>query len=112
MSRTVNVMGLSTQAYKWLEENAYKTPEFICTECSQTILSHFHTTNVPKGIIEGFGGEELYTLQQYELFNGKFVEEYVQAEIWNSGPNIYLALRYLDGAIVKESLWDKEVIEN
>ena len=65
--------------------------------------------NIP---VLGMFDEEVHILQRYYLKTGKYVDEYVQATVWSSGPVIFLALQDHNGIPIKESLWSDEDINN
>jgi hypothetical protein len=60
---------------------------------------------------ETFGMEDEYKLNKYILPDGREYTEFVQAEIWSSGPMTFLALRDINEKVVPESLWDKISLE-
>lgn len=54
----------------------------------------------------GMFEEENEPLVIYTLKDGREVEEYVQEEIWSSGPMIFLALKdYISKEPLKDTLW-------
>ena len=88
MGRYVQLQGLSLQAESFID--LYSIQKF----------------KTDKKVI-GWMDEELHSLQIYGLEDGSLVEEYVQAEVWDSGPMIYLALRdQFTKEPLRESLWN------
>lgn len=110
-------VGLTLRAYEWLAENAVhaivetlsvtyvngiemKRESATVSKLSQTVHDH----------IQGAWNEDFAPLQRTQLQNGREVEEYIQDEVWSSGPMYFLALRYvckspcLDGCLCTPSL--------
>lgn len=65
----------------------------------------------PIGVVTGMFDEEVHTLLEYKLTDGNWVEEYIQAEPWSSGPVIFLALRDKESKRVIVE-WSQEDIDN
>ena len=95
--RCTQPMGLSPDAMEFLQENAVKKD--LCTHCGRF-------DGYEKKVIGDYGMYESEDLYEYKLTNGKVAREAVQAEIWSSGPMVWLKL-IVDG---KEFLWDEEDI--
>lgn len=76
--------------------------EFSPTEYSQDQLSP----------VTGMFDEDVHILKRYYLKQGGYVDEYVQAEPWSSGPVIFLALMDSNGQPIPETLWSQEEINN
>ncbi len=95
--RTTQFIGLNGNAFDWLDKNC------IIQESLPIDLEPIY------GMFE----EEVHILKQYTTNENRFVEEYVQAEPWSSGPCIFLALRYSDTKEpIEESLYLDSEIEN
>jgi len=117
--RTTQFIGLRSNAIEWLHSNCKCSKVVTCSSCGHTtggkLLSHDQLDDEGDSkIICGMLGEDIHTLQYYELNNGKgYIEEYIQAEPWSSGPCIFLALRASDTKEpIIDSLWDNEDIGN
>ena len=93
-------MGLTPDAIAFLE--GHEIPEKCCKECKRPfpreleVIGHYH----------GMGGE--YPLHRHELADGDYVDEYIQAEPWSSGPCFFLGLQLVDSVFE----WDQEDIDN
>ena len=55
--------------------------------------------------------EDKYPLCRAIFPDGVIIEEFVQAEVWSSGPCFFIALRK-NGEEIKESLWEQKDIDN
>lgn len=66
------------------------------------------------GSISGAWIDEVAPLHRYHLPDGSVLEEYVQDEVWDSGPIYYIALQYQDSQTpVPQSLWsERDMYEN
>lgn len=103
--RCTQTYGLNNRALKFLDENAKRTLVKICESCG-----HKEGGNIVKQKSGKTCGmcDEVF-LMEYELKDGRIVEEYVQDSLWSSGPMEFYALRYKDTAkIIKESLWTSQ----
>lgn len=89
---------LSTEANTFLNENAICTDK--CEKCHRH--SGFEFTVIGK-----YGMFDELSLKRYKLKDGRTASEFEQAEIWSSGPMIWLGLRTSDGIEFK---WDEEDI--
>jgi hypothetical protein len=119
MSRSTTFMGLSPAATEWLLKHGEKhkkrrtiIEENFDTEneewyvVSDKIEEYEELTAVEtvQQAAEMFG--DSYNLKTYKLKNGRTVVEFVQAAPWQSGPVIFLALKYVDtNCSVRTSLW-------
>lgn len=94
-------VGLTERAQKWIDENVVKeTVETVSVSYVNGVETHRGTASVvgplaePYGTIEGAWEDNVAPLMAYTLRDGGTVEEYVQAEMWSSGPMYFIALRY------------------
>lgn len=114
--RSTQFYGLNDRAKEYLENNAnkkllyvdkvsrlYSEGEVVVDFASEVLdLEKYPAGDEVLGMFE----EKVHTLQVYKMRDGSFVEEYIQAEPWSSGPMIFLALRDLTSKeIVEVSLW-------
>lgn len=94
--------GLCPEAVAFLEEHEVK-PE-ICSGCNRAfprnlqILGHYY----------GMFNDE-YPLNRHVLEDGRYADEYVQANPWSSGPCFFIGLKLSTG---EKFEWSKEAIEN
>jgi hypothetical protein len=143
MSRSTHFHYLTAAANTWLEKNCKKEkvlpsyekeanealenfrkqyPSITSADMQTFILGYksrveqmasleFITTQLDP--VTGMFNEEVYTLLKYETYDGLFVEEFVQAEPWSSGPHIFLALRFVnpEHLEIQESLWSEEEMD-
>lgn len=79
--------GLPTEASQFLEANVRRVNE--CRHC------HRHNGNT-REIIGQYGMFDELNLYRYSLLDSTTAEEYIQKEIWDSGPIIWLALKWKD----------------
>ncbi len=79
----------------------------ICDCCKQAIA----ITTEEIGHFEGMFMNQ-YPLHRYKFIGG-FVEEFLQASPWSSGPMLFLGLRVynLEGELVKVIQWPEQEIE-
>jgi hypothetical protein len=141
MSRQTNFYGLTESAHDWLELNCKKEKHLPINNMTEDIekwISEHPEVNSEDiqsfitgykycaermscetlkmkllGSVTGMFDEEVYVLRQYETNDGRFVEEFVQADPWSSGPCIFLGLRYSNGGgVISETLWNDEDIMN
>ena len=129
--RTTQFIGLSKEAIDFIDQMAIKEVKLpdgwedkaeqsynwyhlsYINGYKQALLDYLpkqFITN-PIGVVTGMFDEEVHTLLEYKLIDGNWVEEYIQAEPWSSGPVIFLALREKESkrVIVK---WPQEDIDN
>jgi hypothetical protein len=110
------VIGLSTRAESFLarghtqyEEKVTRRYEDGTVEESNRSGSAIRQREV--GEFEGMFGEP-HPLNAYEI-EGRWYEEYVQADPWASGPCVFLALKDEAGEPLEELLWsDDEISAN
>ena len=57
------------------------------------------------GKITGAWKDHVANLHRYTFPDGRVYEEYVQAELWSSGPCYFIALKTKKGTVVTQSLW-------
>lgn len=73
----------------------------------------FSAIDVPGvNTVTGMFDEDVHRLQRYFLKGGSYIDEYVQAEPWSSGPVIFLALMDCNGNPIQETLWSEDEINN
>ena len=109
--RTTQFMGLSEKAQKFLQENVQSVKTEVPCECGKGTVMRKAWNQIPTGEkIMGMFEEEVHDLSRYFLKDGRIIEEFIQAEPWNSGPCIFLALR---DAKTKKVIgaWPKKAIE-
>ena len=128
--RTTQFRGLPNEAIDFLDQMAIKKVKFpdnwedkidsyswdhlsYINGYKQALHDYLPKTFIsnPIGVVTGIFEEEVHTLLEYKLIDGNWVEEYIQAEPWSSGPVIFLALREKESkrVIVK---WPQEDIDN
>lgn len=89
--------GLPPKAIEFLNKNAFKLDQ--CPICKRN-------SGYKKEIIGTYGMFDELTLYRYILLDGNIAEEFIQEEIWNSGPMIWLGLTWKDA---KFKWADKEI---
>jgi hypothetical protein len=64
-------------------------------------------------IFHGMFDEE-YTLFRHQLKDGRYADEYLQAQPWSSGPVSFIGLRVYDrdGNLTDNFYWDEYDIDN
>jgi len=110
MSRSTQFYGLNPRAEKFIKDKALHTELKVCEVCG-------HETGGKPIVgynedVKGMFGETVCTLRWFfSKYGDHTFEEYIQDEPWDSGPMIFLALRWCcDKLPIKESLWtDKEM---
>jgi len=90
--------GLPVEALEFLDKNAVKLNQ--CLHC-------YRHDGYKKKIIGHYGMFDELPLHRYTLLNGETIEEYVQETMWSSGPIIWLALKWKDGATF---MWAERII--
>jgi hypothetical protein len=87
-------MGLPDEAVTFLAANAVRANP--CSHCDRD--------DGPVSKVVGHVGmfDDL-ALREYELTDGRTAKEFVQEEIWSSGPMIWVALELSDGTRIE---WD------
>lgn len=90
--------GLPVEAIEFLDKNAVKLNQ--CPHC-------YRHDGYQKKIISHYGMFDELPLYRYTLSNSDTADEYIQAEIWDSGPIIWLCLRLKGGTRIK---WRNKVI--
>ena len=92
--RCTQLVGLSPEADKFLEENVRLTERECCPTCQHitggVMDSRVYDTETGKRAGMFDDGPDLY---EYTLKDGTIVQEIVQAAPWSSGPCIHLCLR-------------------
>lgn len=94
--RCTQPYGLSPAARAFLHEQGLRDDP--CSHCGRD--SGY--VKEKYGNVPGAGDLPLF---RYTLKDGSVAEEFVQCEIWSSGPMIWTALRLADG---RELLWPEE----
>jgi hypothetical protein len=90
----------TTEAIEFLNKNAFRLDQ--CPICKRN-------SGYKKEAIGTYGMVDELTLYRYTLLDGSTADEFVQDEIWDSGPMIWLGLRWKDS----EFRWaDKEIEDN
>lgn len=110
--RCTQTIGLSSAAQVYLvAKTATETVTCGCPNCTiphkKQQISEAYASAASYGMFDD--GPELY---KYQLKDGTWVYEYVQACPWSSGPCIFLALRDEAGNPILESLWSEDEITN
>lgn len=100
MGRTCDIIGLTSEAKQWLNEN-----------CKLGKNNQPVSENSDNKLVTGWMDEQEYVFQIYTTTNGLKVEEFEQHEIWHSGPCHFFTLRFChNGEAIEDSLWsDKDV---
>ncbi len=89
--------GLPPAAQDFLDKNAFRLDQ--CPVCKRN-------SGYKKESIGTYGMFDELVLYRYTLLDGSTAEEFVQDEIWDSGPMIWLGLKCKDS----EFRWaDKEI---
>jgi len=97
--RCTQPMGLPPEAYAFLLDNTVRRN--VCPTCNRD----------DGPVCEVIGSTGMFDdlpLHQYTLTDGRTATEFVQAEVWSSGPMIWLALDLSDGTKIE---WPPEEIE-
>jgi len=114
MSRSWSFLGLSEDAENFLRANAH-AEEFELRNLStdEVVNRYSRASGEPSGRITDSWYDEPYKLKRYQLLDGSYCYEYVQAEPWYSGPTTFLALAHdIDGQDpIPETLWDQDLID-
>lgn len=110
--RCTQNFGISEEARQFLLDNGKKIPSETCPTCGHTtggglnVVVYDRETGVGLGMFE-----DGPVLCEYEMKDGRFVQEVVQSSDWSSGPCIFLCLRWKDTG-EKFCLWPDEEIRN
>lgn len=103
MGRSTHYQGLTEEAETFLKTNA------------KTYLYKFNNgwgeCHVVKPLTEEIGHTGMFgeiTINKYELKDGSYAEEYVQANPWHSGPVIFMGLKTKD----RRFEWTEEEINS
>jgi len=103
--RMFQMMGLTSETEKYIDENCMKVGCNPCPHCGQHTSERLLILGVE--YIDSFYGDGP-NLHTYRLKQGGLVKEIIQAEIWSSGPVCFLCLELTDGTRIGE--WSKEEI--
>lgn len=79
--------GLPDHAEEFLSDNASRVDQ--CPHCERH-------DGYRKEVIGTYGMFDELELYRYTLLDGSTADEFVQGEIWSSGPMIWLALKWKD----------------
>ena len=109
--RMAQIRGLSPVASAYLEANAIHDHFELCKNGEVVNEYDLPKSKESDNIYHGMFDEE-YPLMEYEMRDGSYLYEFVQASPWSSGPVIFLALQDESDVHVSESLWDNEEIDN
>lgn len=90
--RIYQEIGLKKEAERWLKENIQKTTINYCPTCKRSDTAINEREYEHQDLFYGDGPH----LKEYFLNDGRRVREVVQAEIWSSGPMVFLCLEYDD----------------
>ena len=93
--------GLCPNAEVFLEKN--ELPIEKCPCCRRDFPKKLETIGHYEGMFE-----QEYPLHRHTLKDGRFADEFLQADPWSSGPVAFLGLRVSDGS---EILWTDDEIE-
>lgn len=110
--RCTQFMGLSDGAGRFLRENQkYTAVKCNCPHCASEHVQKPCEVDYDEAHSVGMF-DDGPDLTRYELKDGSFVYEYVQAVPWSSGPMIFLALsrnpKNEPPAPIEETLWKDE----
>jgi hypothetical protein len=86
--------GLSSEAMEFLSQNAIKLNQ--CTCCQRH-------DGYKKEVIDTCGMYDDVDLYRYTLVDGTMADEFVQYEVWSSGPMIWFGLRWQGAEFVWHS---------
>lgn len=82
-------IGLTTEAYVFLTENAKRVPSSVCPKCSHVISERMDSKVYDeKDVFYGDGP----SLREFPLKDGRVAREVLQACPWSSGPIGFLCL--------------------
>jgi len=104
--RTMTIMGLTSEAEKWLQINAEEEVDLLCPNCRCVISKKlkYEIYSTP----DCWYGEGP-SLKKYSLKNGGIAREIIQSNSWSSGPCIFLCLEVEDsGGTRKMFQWPDE----
>ena len=107
-SRMTQIVGLTEDARKFINENVRKVPMTVCDKCGHVVTERLDFRPWKDESESGmFGdGPKLY---EYTLKDGTTVREIIQAIPWSSGPVIFMCLEK-DGKQLFE--WSEQDIQN
>ena len=100
--RCTQEMGLPGEAVSFLANNAVKMDQ--CPTCQRH--SGYSTNKITNG---EWGMFDEYCLLRYDLIGGRTADEFVQTEIWSSGPMVWLGLKVSDGTVFEHP--DADILE-
>lgn len=111
--RSTQIMGLNSRAEHFLEKNVQTKFEYcVCPNCKEphieTQIIHPHIDRSDLGLF--LDGPKLY---KYLLKDDTWIYEYIQSEVWSSGPCIFISLsRDPEGNDpIFESMWMEKEME-
>jgi hypothetical protein len=116
--RCTQIIGLSPQAHKFLEENQKK----VLIKCSCPDCETYHIPMIIKEKYADASSQGMFddgpSLFKYQLKDDTWIYEYVQACPWSSGPMIFTALAWepvknpyhIPDKIIQETLWSEQEI--
>ena len=107
--RCTQIIGLSEEAQKFLNENGKAIATVTCPDCGKVIQTGLSQNVYGSARDEGMfdDGPDLYA---YILKDESIVKEVVQASPWSSGPCIFLCLQDEDKNLICK--WSEEEINN
>ena len=113
MSRSTQEMGLSSAAWKFLQEKSERIPIQICSTCNHQTGGEIISEVYDKETGENAGMfQDGSPLEKYKLKDGTWVYEVIQACPWSSGPVIFLTLVDEQKQRIPSLDWPQEEIDN
>ena len=91
--------GIPPEAIEFLDKNAFRLDQ--CPICKRN-------SGYEKEIIDTYGMCDELSLYRYTLLDGSTADEFIQEEIWSSGPMIWLGLKWKD----TEFKWPNKAIND
>ena len=98
-------MGLPSSALDFLSKN--KVLEDFCEHCGQFIPRELEEIDEFVGMFE-----DKYPLYRHQLKDGRFADEFVQSDLWSSGPCFFLGLDVHGGDTANQKFtWPQDTID-
>lgn len=100
-------IGLPTEAIFFLDK--MEVEPNVCHDCERPYPRDLE-------VIDNYYGmfNNQYNLYRHQLKDGRYADEFLQADPWSSGPCFFIGLRVydLDGNVTEEFKWNDEELAN
>lgn len=108
--RCTQIMGLTEEAKKFLEENCEMVSDMICPTCGEVITQKMNRSIYRNNNESGILNDDDLPLYSYVLKDERIIFETEQETKWSSGPRIFLCLS--DEYGIPMFKWDQKVIDD